>query len=67
MTMDDFIENLRTYELKKYQDRDIVQIHKDNNPVLKNTKNLGTDDDDMAVLTHRSQKMIRKGGFQKKR
>lgn len=53
MTINDLTRKLKTYELKKYQDRQIEKPCKDKNLVLKDTKKLETDDDVMELLTPR--------------
>lgn len=65
MTIDDFIGNLKTYKQKKFHDRQMAEPHKEKNLVLKAAEKLKTHDD-IALLTCRLQKMIRKNRFKNK-
>ncbi|XP_047270424.1 uncharacterized protein LOC124899562 [Capsicum annuum] len=60
LTMDDLIENLKMYELKKNQEREIIRVTKKNNLVLKATKKVDFEPENLAVMTMRSQKMLRR-------
>lgn len=54
ITTDDIIENFKTYELKKYYDRQIAKPRKEKNLVFKTTEKLNIGDDAMAPLIRRS-------------
>ncbi|XP_070041489.1 uncharacterized protein [Nicotiana tomentosiformis] len=68
LTIDELIENLKTYEMKKKKDHERREPKKEKNMVLKeNNSDSSGDDADMAYLTRRFQKMVcRNGGIPKK-
>ncbi|KAH0633286.1 hypothetical protein KY284_036072 [Solanum tuberosum] len=67
LTMDALIGNLKTYEMNRNQDISKKETKKDKSLVLKITSGEdSSEEDDMAYLTKRFQKIVRKhGGFRK--
>ncbi|XP_070047490.1 uncharacterized protein [Nicotiana tomentosiformis] len=68
LTIDELIGNLKTYEMKKKKDHERRDPKREKNAVLKTDNNESSGEDaDMAYLTKRFQKMVRKnGGIPKK-
>ncbi|XP_070054377.1 uncharacterized protein [Nicotiana tomentosiformis] len=68
LTIDELVDNLRTYEMKKNKDNERREPKREKNPVLKTDSNDSSGEDgDMAYLTRRFQKMVRRnGGIPKK-
>ena len=69
LTMDELIGNLQTHELNKHHDQSKREVKKDKSLALKVSQGDDGDDeeDDMAYLTRRFHKIMRKhGGFMKK-
>ncbi|XP_070003192.1 uncharacterized protein [Nicotiana sylvestris] len=63
LTIDELVGNLRTYEMKKKIDSERREPKKEKNLVLKaEGKNSSEKDCDMAYLTKRFQKMVRRNG-----
>ncbi|XP_070028807.1 uncharacterized protein [Nicotiana sylvestris] len=63
VTMDELIENLKTYEMKRKKDIERREPKKENNLVLKDENNDSSEEDsDMTYLTKRFQKMVRRNG-----
>ncbi|XP_070026394.1 structural maintenance of chromosomes protein 3-like [Nicotiana sylvestris] len=63
LTMDEFIGNLKTYEMKRKKDSERREPKKQNNLVLKAEKSDSSEKyNDMAYLTKRFQKMVRRNG-----
>ncbi|XP_070009507.1 uncharacterized protein [Nicotiana sylvestris] len=63
LTMDDLIGNLKTYEMKRKKDSERREPKKEKNLVLKAENNDSNEkDSDMAYLTKRFQKMVRRNG-----
>ncbi|XP_075103439.1 uncharacterized protein LOC142178021 [Nicotiana tabacum] len=63
LTIDELIVNLKTYEIKKNKDNERIDPKRENNLVLKTYKNdTSGEDADMAYLTKRFQKMVRRNG-----
>ncbi|XP_070015172.1 MAR-binding filament-like protein 1 [Nicotiana sylvestris] len=61
--MDEVIGNLKTYEMKRKKDSERRVSKKEKNMVLKPESNDSSDEDsDMAYLTKRFQKMVRRNG-----
>ncbi|XP_070005957.1 uncharacterized protein [Nicotiana sylvestris] len=61
--MDELIGNLKTYEMKRQRDSERRKPKKEKNPVLKAENNDSSEEDsDMAYLTKRFQKMVRRNG-----
>ncbi|XP_070047182.1 uncharacterized protein [Nicotiana tomentosiformis] len=61
LTIDELIGNLKTYEMKKKKDHERREPKREKNLVLKTDNNESSDEDvDMAYLTKRFQKMVRK-------
>ncbi|XP_070017138.1 uncharacterized protein [Nicotiana sylvestris] len=61
LTMDELICNLKTYEMKRKKDSEIREPKKEKNLVLKAESSDSSDEDsDMAYLTKRFQKMVRR-------
>ncbi|XP_070002109.1 uncharacterized protein [Nicotiana sylvestris] len=68
LTIEELIENLKTYELKRKTDSERREPKKEKNLVLKADNNDSSDEDsDMAYLTKRFQKMVRRNGEMLKR
>ncbi|XP_049397273.1 uncharacterized protein LOC125861406 [Solanum stenotomum] len=68
LAIDELIGNLQTYELNKQQGTNIKEGKKEKSVALKTSQNDVTEEEDeMAYVTRRFQKIIKKhGGFQKK-
>ncbi|XP_070042946.1 uncharacterized protein [Nicotiana tomentosiformis] len=68
LTIDELVGNLKTYEIKKKKDNEIREPKREKNLVLKTHINDSSDEyGDMAYLTRRFQKMVRRnGGIPKK-
>ncbi|XP_015167052.1 uncharacterized protein [Solanum tuberosum] len=68
LSMDELIGNLQTYELNKQQWTNMKEGKKEKSVALKTSQNDVTgEEDEMAYVTKRFQKIIKKhGGFQKK-
>ncbi|XP_070039711.1 uncharacterized protein [Nicotiana tomentosiformis] len=68
LTVDELIENLKTYEMKRKKDLERREPKKEKNLVLKATHNDSSNDEsDMTYLTRKFQKIIHKnGGIPKK-
>ncbi|XP_070011457.1 uncharacterized protein [Nicotiana sylvestris] len=67
-TMNELIDNLKTYEIKRKKDNERREPKKEKNLVLKAESSDSSDDDsDMAYLTKRFQKMVRRNGSIPKR
>ena len=65
--MDELIGNLITYELKKNQEKEIGGKRKERNLVLKATASDDFDDENIALITKRFTRMLKRGQtFQKK-
>ncbi|XP_070015882.1 uncharacterized protein [Nicotiana sylvestris] len=63
LTMDELIGNLKTYERKRQRDSERRKPKKEKNLMLKAENNDSSEEDsDMAYLTKRFQKMIRRNG-----
>ncbi|XP_070057389.1 uncharacterized protein [Nicotiana tomentosiformis] len=63
LTIDELIENLKTYEMKKKNDLERREPKNEKNLVLKADNNdSSSDETDMAYLTRRFQNMVRKHG-----
>ncbi|XP_070006495.1 uncharacterized protein [Nicotiana sylvestris] len=63
LTMDELIGNLKTYEMKIKKDSEKREPKKEKNLVLKvENNNSSEEDNDMAYLTKRFQKMVRRNG-----
>ncbi|XP_070022307.1 uncharacterized protein [Nicotiana sylvestris] len=63
LTIDEHVGNLKTYEIKKKKDSERREPKKEKNLVLKIENNESSGEDgDMAYLTRRFQKMIRRNG-----
>ncbi|XP_070005005.1 structural maintenance of chromosomes protein 3-like [Nicotiana sylvestris] len=63
LTMDELIGNLNTYEMKRKKDSERREPKKEKNLVLKAESSASSDEDsDMAYLTKRFQKMVRRNG-----
>ncbi|XP_070019146.1 uncharacterized protein [Nicotiana sylvestris] len=63
LTMDELIGNLKIYEMKKKKDSERREPKKEKNLVLKVESSDSSDEDsDMAYLTKRFQKMVRRNG-----
>ncbi|XP_070056835.1 uncharacterized protein [Nicotiana tomentosiformis] len=63
LTMDELVENLKTYEMKRKKDSERRELKKEKNQVLKAENNDSSEEDsDMAYLTRRFQKMVRRNG-----
>ncbi|XP_070014264.1 uncharacterized protein [Nicotiana sylvestris] len=63
LTIEELIRNLKTYELKRNIDSERREPKKEKNLVLKADNNDSSDEDsDMAYLTKRFQKMVRRNG-----
>ncbi|XP_075104577.1 uncharacterized protein LOC142178612 [Nicotiana tabacum] len=63
LTMDELVENLKTYEMKRKKDSEIREPKNEKNLVLKAENNDSSEEDsDMAYLTRRFQKMVRRNG-----
>ncbi|XP_070008575.1 uncharacterized protein [Nicotiana sylvestris] len=61
LTMDELIGNLKTYEMKRQRDSERIEPKKEKNLVLKAENNDSSEEDsDMAYLTKRFQKMVRR-------
>ncbi|XP_070013253.1 uncharacterized protein [Nicotiana sylvestris] len=68
LTIEELIRNLKTYELKRKIDNEIREPKKENNLVLKADNNDSSEEEnDMAYLTKRFQKMVRSNGEMLKR
>ncbi|XP_015075296.1 uncharacterized protein LOC107019261 [Solanum pennellii] len=67
LAMDELIGNLITYELKKSQEKEIGGKRKERNLVLKATASDDFEDENIALITKRFTKMLKRGqAFQKK-
>ncbi|XP_049364246.1 uncharacterized protein LOC125829001 [Solanum verrucosum] len=68
LTMDALIGNLKTHEMNRNQDTSKKEAKKDKSLVLKiNSGDDSSEEDDMAYLTKRFQKIVRKhGGFKRR-
>ncbi|XP_069151793.1 uncharacterized protein [Solanum lycopersicum] len=67
LAMDDLIGNLITYELKKNQEKEIGGKRKERNLVLKATALDDFEDENIALMTKRFTRMLKRGQtFQKK-
>ncbi|XP_070016969.1 uncharacterized protein [Nicotiana sylvestris] len=63
LTMDELIGNLKTYEMKRKKDSERREPKKEKNLVLKpESSDSSEEDNDMAYLTKRFQKMVRRNG-----
>ncbi|XP_070043110.1 uncharacterized protein [Nicotiana tomentosiformis] len=63
LTMDELVGNLKTYEMKKKKDNERREPKREKNLVPKTDNNdSGGEDADMAYLTKRFQKMVRRNG-----
>ncbi|XP_070023176.1 uncharacterized protein [Nicotiana sylvestris] len=63
LTMDELIGNLKTYEMKRKKDSERTKSKKEKNLVLQAESSDSSDkDSDMAYLTKRFQKMVRRNG-----
>ncbi|XP_070055501.1 uncharacterized protein [Nicotiana tomentosiformis] len=63
LTIDELVGNLKTYEMKKKKDNERREPKREKNLVLKIDNNDSSGEDgDMAYLTRRFQKMVRKNG-----
>ncbi|XP_070009887.1 uncharacterized protein [Nicotiana sylvestris] len=63
LTIDELVENLKTYEMKRDIDSERRESKKEKNLVLKADSNDSSEEDnDMAYLTKRFQKMVRRNG-----
>ncbi|XP_070039334.1 intracellular protein transport protein USO1-like [Nicotiana tomentosiformis] len=63
LTIDELVGNLKTYEMKKKKDNERREPKREKNLVLKTDNNdLSGEDGDMAYLTRRFQKMVRRNG-----
>ncbi|XP_070025313.1 uncharacterized protein [Nicotiana sylvestris] len=63
LTIDEFVGNMKLYEMKKKKDSERREPKKEKNLVLKTYDNGSSDEDsDMAYLTRRFQKMVRRNG-----
>ncbi|XP_070019389.1 uncharacterized protein [Nicotiana sylvestris] len=63
LTMDELIGNLKTYEMKRKKDSERREPKKKKNLVLKDeNSDSSKEDSDMAYLTKRFQKMVRRNG-----
>ncbi|XP_070045152.1 uncharacterized protein [Nicotiana tomentosiformis] len=63
LTIDELVGNLKTYEMKKKKDNERREPNRENNLVLKTDNNDSSGEDgDMAYLTRRFQKMVRRNG-----
>ncbi|XP_075095481.1 uncharacterized protein LOC142173739 [Nicotiana tabacum] len=63
LTIDELVGNLKTYEMKKREDNERREPKREKNLVLKTCNNdSGGEDADMAYLTKRFQKMVRRNG-----
>ncbi|XP_070013069.1 uncharacterized protein [Nicotiana sylvestris] len=61
--MDELIGNLKTYEMKRKKDSERIETKKEKNLVLKAERSDSSDEEsDMAYLTKRFQKMVRRNG-----
>ncbi|XP_070019386.1 uncharacterized protein [Nicotiana sylvestris] len=61
--MDELIGNLKTYEMKRKKDSERREPKKENNLVLKaENSDSSEEDSDMAYITKRFQKMVRRNG-----
>ncbi|XP_070031723.1 uncharacterized protein [Nicotiana tomentosiformis] len=61
--MDELVENLKTYEMKRKKDSERREPNKEKSPVLKDENNDSSEEDsDMTYLTRRFQKMVRRNG-----
>ncbi|XP_070022465.1 uncharacterized protein [Nicotiana sylvestris] len=68
LTIDELVGNLNTYEMKRKIDNERREPKKENNLVLKAESNDSNEEDnDMAYLIKRFQKMVRKNGVILKR
>ncbi|XP_070007823.1 uncharacterized protein [Nicotiana sylvestris] len=68
LTIEELIGNLKTYELKRKIDNERREPKKEKNRVLKVDNNDSSEEDsDMAYLTKRFQKMVRRNGEMLKR
>ncbi|XP_070007978.1 uncharacterized protein [Nicotiana sylvestris] len=68
LTMDELIGNLKTYEMKRKKDSERREPKKEKNLVLKaENSDSSEEDSDMAYLTKRLQKMVRRNGGVPKR
>ncbi|XP_075080257.1 uncharacterized protein LOC142165784 [Nicotiana tabacum] len=68
LTIEELIGNLKTYELKRKIDSERREPKKERNLVLKTDNNDSSEEDsDMAYLTKRFQKMVRRNGEMLKR
>ncbi|XP_070023136.1 uncharacterized protein [Nicotiana sylvestris] len=68
LTIEEFIGNLKTYELRRKIDSERRELKKEKNLVLKADNNDSSEEDsDMAYLTKRFQKMVRRNGEKLKR
>ena len=67
LAMDELIGNLITYELKKNQEKEIRGKRKERNLVLKATASDDFEDENIALITKRFTRMLKRGQpFQKK-
>ena len=65
--MDELIGNLITYELKKNQEKEIGGKKKERNLVLKASTSDDFEDENIALITKRFTRMLKRGqAFQKK-
>nr|XP_009590334.1 uncharacterized protein LOC104087531 [Nicotiana tomentosiformis] len=63
LTIDELVGNLKTYEMKKKKDHERREPKKEKNLILKADNSYSSGDDaDMAYLTRRFQKMVRRIG-----
>uniref|UniRef100_A0A1S4CX45 Myosin-16-like n=1 Tax=Nicotiana tabacum TaxID=4097 RepID=A0A1S4CX45_TOBAC len=60
LTMDELVGNLKTYEMKKKKDNERREPKREKNLVLKTDNDSGGEDADMAYLTKKFQKMVRR-------
>ncbi|KAH0748303.1 hypothetical protein KY290_027535 [Solanum tuberosum] len=61
LAMDELIGNLMTYELKKNQEKEIGVRRKEKNLVLKATTPEDFEDENIALMTKRFSRMIKRG------
>nr|XP_009618787.1 uncharacterized protein LOC104110921 [Nicotiana tomentosiformis] len=63
LTIDELVGNLKTYEIKKNKDNERRESKREKNLVFKTDNNdSGGEDADMAYLTKRFQKLVRRNG-----
>nr|XP_009802548.1 PREDICTED: uncharacterized protein LOC104248056 [Nicotiana sylvestris] len=68
LATDELVGNLKTYEMKKKKDNERRETNREKNLVLKtNSNDSSGEDEDMAYLTRKFQKMVRRNGAIPKR